>query len=148
MKPKRLMYFCTMFSASSMRLEISTSCSRVSSGTWPICLRYIRTGSSRMSSLVSGFSSSSSSVFLAVLVAIDLGRFDDVDLHRAEPRQDGVEFVRVGDPFGQGVVQIVESEVALFLGELDQLTDAALQIVRCERHAIAFMRLMQNQNFV
>jgi len=41
-------------------VEISTSCSRVSSGTWPICLRYMRTGSSRISSLVSGFSSSSS----------------------------------------------------------------------------------------
>ena len=33
-----------------MRLEISTSCSRVSNGTCPICFRYIRTGSSRMSS--------------------------------------------------------------------------------------------------
>jgi hypothetical protein len=29
-----------------MRLEISTSCSRVSNGTCPICFRYIRTGSS------------------------------------------------------------------------------------------------------
>src|SRR6266700_1711225 len=60
-KPNRLMCFFTIFSASSMRLEISTSCSRVRRGTWPICLRYIRTGSSRISSLASGFSSSSSS---------------------------------------------------------------------------------------
>ena len=62
MNPKRLnMLLRPRSSASSIRLEISTSCSRVSSGTWPICLRYIRTGSSRMSSFGSGFSSSSSS---------------------------------------------------------------------------------------
>ena len=35
-------------------------------------------------------------VFLAVLVTIDLGRFDDVDLQSAQARQDGVELVRVG----------------------------------------------------
>ena len=69
-------------------------------------------------------------IFLAVLVTIDLGRFDDVDLHPAQPGQNGVELIRVGDALGQRLVQVVEREIALFLRQLDQLANAALQFNR------------------
>ena len=65
-------------------------------------------------------------VLFPVFVTVDLGCFDDVDLHPAQSREDGVEFIGVGDTFRQGVVQVVEGEVTLFFRELDQLTNAAL----------------------
>jgi len=53
----------------SIRFEISTSCSRVRRGTCPICLRYIRTGSSMNSSFAersrfSAFAAEAISAFL------------------------------------------------------------------------------------
>ncbi|OQA24253.1 MAG: Ankyrin repeats (3 copies) [Verrucomicrobia bacterium ADurb.Bin345] len=61
--PKVLNSLRELISASSMRLEISTSCSRVSRGTWPICLRYIRTGSSSTSTRCASFARSSFSIW-------------------------------------------------------------------------------------
>ena len=34
-------------------------------------------------------------VFLPVLITIDLGGLDDIDLHAAEPRQNGVDLIRI-----------------------------------------------------
>ena len=55
MKANRLRIFRTDFSAFSIRFEISISSFLVSRGIRPICLRYIRTGSSKPSSLLSSF---------------------------------------------------------------------------------------------
>ena len=52
---------CNSVSAWSMRMERLTSCSRFSRSFCPICLRYMRTGSSKISILASIFSFSSSS---------------------------------------------------------------------------------------
>ena len=80
-------------------------------------------------------------VFLAVLVTIHLGRFDDVDLHPPEPRQNRVELIRVGHLDGKRFVQVVEGEVALFLRQLDQLADAGLNIGRRRgRHHLIRLR--------
>jgi hypothetical protein len=67
-------------------------------------------------------------VLLAILVAIDLGRLDDVDLHPAQTRQDCIELIGVADVGRQRFIEIVEREITLFLGELDQLPNAALHI--------------------
>ena len=43
-------------------------------------------------------------VFFSVLVTIDLRRFDNIDLHSPQPREDEIEFIGVGDPFRQCLV--------------------------------------------
>ena len=68
-------------SAASMRLEISTFCSRVSSATCPIWFRYIRTGSSRMSSRDLSSSSSSASGFRTLSTS---ALVHDLDLERTQ----------------------------------------------------------------
>ena len=88
-----------------------------------------------MSSFGSGFSSSSLGILFAVLVTIDLRGLDDVDLEFAQAHQNQVEFVRVGQVRRQRLVQIVEGEIALFLGQLDQLTNARLRGARLGRQA-------------
>ncbi len=72
-------------------------------------------------------------VFLAVLETIDLRRLDDVDLELAQPHQDVIELVRIGQLLGQRFVEIVESEIALLLGQLDQLANARLGLARSIR---------------
>ena len=59
-------------------------------------------------------------VFFAVLVAVDLGGVDDVDLHAAQTVEDRLHLVGLVDAIREGFVEVVESEVALFLGELDE----------------------------
>ena len=68
-------------------------------------------------------------VLLPVLEAVDLGGLDNVDLEFAQPLQDEIELFRVGQLRRQRLVQVVESEVALFLRELDQLAGARLGFV-------------------
>ena len=65
-------------------------------------------------------------VFLAVPVAIHFGRFDDIDLQATQTRENQIQFVGVGNAFGQGFVQIVEREMALFLCQLDKFPNARL----------------------
>ena len=67
-------------------------------------------------------------VLLSVFVTVDLGRFDDVDLHPPEPGQDSIELVGVADIGRQRFVQIIEGEIALLLRQLDQLANARLHI--------------------
>ena len=53
---------------------------------------------------------------------------------RAEPRHDRLHLVRLVDALRQRLVQVVESEIALFLGELDQFAELLLH-VRLVDHA-------------
>ncbi len=43
-------------------------------------------------------------VFLTVLVAIDLRRFNNVDLQATQPRKDEIQFIGIGDSLGQRLV--------------------------------------------
>ena len=83
-----------------------------------------------MSSFGSGFFFFLFGIFLDVLVTIDFRRLDDVDLEFAQAHQDEVELVRVGQLGRQRLVEIVESEVALFLGQLDQFANPRLGVAR------------------
>ena len=112
-----------------MRLQISTSCSRVSRGTLPIWFMYIRTGSSR----ISRRASSSSSAWLRRLGRLALGAFglglvhDDFHVQTPQLGQQrvqvfGAEIVR------QNVIDVVVSDVAVLLREMQQRLDRLGQI--------------------
>ena len=111
----------------SMRRAISTSPSRVSSGTVPISRRYMRTGSLVLSSAPGVRSSSSSSAPSAVrsiglLVAqVLLVRVDDLDAGAAEGVEQVVELVGRGDLRRQQLVHFVVQQVALLLADVDEL---------------------------
>ena len=92
-----------------------------------------------MSSFGSGFFFFLFGIFLDVLVTIDFGRLDDVDLEFAQAHQDEVELVRVGQVGRQRLVEIVESEVALFLGQLDQFANPRLGVARRRWRRIPFV---------
>ena len=111
----------------SMRRAISTSPSRVSSGTVPISRRYMRTGSLVLSSAPGVRSSSSSSAPSAVrsigfvVAKIFLIRVDDLDAGAAEGVEQIVELVRRGDFGRQRLVDLVVEQVALLLADVNQL---------------------------
>ncbi len=69
-------------------------------------------------------------LFFPVLVAIHLRRFDNVDLHAAQSRENEIEFISFGNSFGQRLVQIIKCEVPLFFRQLDQFTNTALDFNR------------------
>ena len=69
-------------------------------------------------------------LFFPILVAIHLRGFNYVDLHAAQPRENEIEFIGVSNSFGQRLVQIVKCEVPLFLRQLDQFTNTALDFNR------------------
>jgi hypothetical protein len=71
----------------------------------------------------------SSSIALLVLVAVHLGGVDDVELHVAEPLHDGLDVIRIDEVVGQDLVDVVEGEVVLLLGELDEFADLFLATV-------------------
>ena len=102
-----------------MRLEISTSCSRVSSGTWPICFRYIRTGSSRISSRALSSSSSAS----GLLDAVHLGLVHDLDLRGRAAWYKSRPALPASTRFPAGLVDVVVGQVALFLRQPDEFLD-------------------------
>ena len=140
-----------MDSESSMRLEISTSCSRVSSGTWPHLLEVHADGVVEDVEAATGFAflvvvlvlllvvvllvflvvgfGVRLLFLLEVLVAVNIRGFDDVELHRAQAGLDGFDQVGIVDAVGQGLVEVVPSEVALFLGELDEFANFLLRLV-------------------
>ena len=82
-----------------------------------------------MSSLASVFSSFGK-FFLGtgsgLLVTIDLGRVDDVDLEVAQEHDDGFKFLGIVDALRNGLIKIVPREVALILGEFDEIAQAFL----------------------
>jgi hypothetical protein len=87
-----------------------------------------------MSRRPSAFSSFSSLFLLLArgLVGIDVALLDQLDLHLAESGDDLVDDVRVIDRGGQVFLEVVEREVALVFGELDEfaglLRDELLEI--------------------
>ena len=110
----------------SMRLAISTSPSRVSSGTVPISRRYMRTGSLVLSSapgveieleLLGAFAGPVEQLVFAVFL---LG-IDDLDARAAERAEQIIELVRRRDVGGQQLVDLVVEQVALFLADGDEL---------------------------
>ena len=110
----------------SMRRAISTSPSRVSSGTVPISRRYMRTGSFVLSSAPGVRSSSISSLPSAVrsncfLLQVRLLGVDDLDARAAERIEQVVELVGRGDLGRQQLVDLVVQQVALFLADGNQL---------------------------
>jgi len=70
--------------------------------------------------------------FLAVLVAIDLRGIDDVDLHGPEPGHDRVHLLGLVDAVGKDFAQVIEGDVTLFLGQLDELAELVLDFGRIE----------------
>ena len=63
-------------------------------------------------------------------MSINIGCFNDVDLHSAESRKNGVQLVRVRYSIRQGLIKVVEREIALLLGELDEFAETELNLSR------------------
>jgi hypothetical protein len=63
-----------------------------------------------------------------LLVTVDLGGVDDVDLEVAQEHDDGLKFLRVVDALGNRLVEVVPREVTLVLGELDEVAQAFLAL--------------------
>ncbi len=106
-------------SPSSIRLQISTSCSRVSSGTLPICRRYICTGSSNISSRLSSSSSTGSTGF----GPLQIRRLHDLHLEAPQLGINRVQHFRRHHLVGQRVVDVVVSQIALVLRNPQQVLD-------------------------
>ena len=125
----------------SMRLAISTSPSRVSSGTVPISRRYMRTGSLVLSSAPGVRSSSSSSApspvrSSSLSLAVLLVRVDDLDAGAAERVEQVVELVGRGDLRRQQLVDLVVEQVALFLADGDELPYFVVFFFDRQRHVL------------
>src|SRR5437016_2633140 len=69
-------------------------------------------------------------VFFYFFMSINIGCFNDVDLHSAESRKNDVQLVRVRYSIRQGLIQIIEGEIALLLGKLDELAKTKLNLSR------------------
>jgi|GEM_PF-7011866 len=101
-----------------MRLEISTSCSRVSSGTWPICFeihadRIVQNVILRRTGFLL------LSFLLPLFVVLDLVRFEDLDFEILQDRKNVIDFLLVFDGLRQSFVDVVEGQITLLLGEPD-----------------------------
>ena len=122
-------------SASSIFLQISTSCSRVSKGTLPIWFIYIRTGSSRISRRESSSASSGCWGCLAAFGAFGLGLVhDDFHVKAAQLAQQRVQIVGA-QIVRQNVVDVIVGDVAVFLAEMHERLDRLGQIHRGLRRA-------------
>jgi hypothetical protein len=65
-----------------------------------------------------------------LLVVLDLIRLEDLDLKVLQDGEDVIDFLLVFDRLGQRLVDIVEGQVALFLGETDEVTDLVVDASR------------------
>ena len=63
-----------------------------------------------------------------LLVTVDLGGVDDVDLEVAQEHDDRLEFLGIVDALGNRLVEVVPGEVALVLGQLDQIAQPFLAL--------------------
>ena len=140
---EREMAFMTRSWPRSMRLAISTSPSRVSSGTVPISRRYMRTGSLVFSS-VPGERSSSTSSDSSPASGSYLSRSpancvagEDVDALGVDGGHQVVEVVGRGDVTGQQVVDLAIGEIALFFPGVDELVYVVFVLVDFFSHGCA-----------
>jgi hypothetical protein len=62
-------------------------------------------------------------LLLALLVVLDLVGLEDLDLEVLQDGEDVIDLLLVLDRLGQRLVDVVERQVALLLGEADQLAD-------------------------
>ncbi len=111
--------FSTVFWPRSMRRAISTSPSRVSSGTVPISRRYMRTGSLTFSPTSRGqFEIDQLFAGLFDLLLEILGLFEDFDAGDVESGEHIVEIGAAGEIAGQDFAHLVVQDVAFFLAHL------------------------------
>jgi hypothetical protein len=71
-------------------------------------------------------------IALLVLVAVHFGGVDDVELHVAEALHDGLDIIGIDEVVGENVVDVVEGQVVLFLGEFDEFADLLLDFRRVD----------------
>ena len=110
--------FSTVFWPRSMRRAISTSPSRVSSGTVPISRRYMRTGSLTFSPTPAGSSRSMQFFGFFELLLEILGLFEDLDAGDVQAGQHIVQVGAAGEIAGQNFADLVVQDVAFFLAHL------------------------------
>ena len=72
-------------------------------------------------------------LLLALLVAVDLVRIEDVDLEVLEDGDDVLDVLRIVDALRQGVVDVVEGQVALLLREADEVADLLVDAGAADR---------------
>ena len=132
---EREMAFSTRIWPRSMRLAISTSPSRVSSGTVPISRRYMRTGSLVFSSVpgVRSSSTSSPSSSSKSLSPPKFGRVEQIDALGADGGDQIVQIVGRADLIRQHVVHVAVGEIALFLADFDQAVNIVFEFVFVNR---------------
>ena len=58
-------------------------------------------------------------IFFYFFMSIDVGCLDDVDFHPAEPGKNGVQLVRICYSIWKRLVQVIEREITLLLGQFD-----------------------------
>ena len=128
---EREMALSTRIWPRSMRLAISTSPSRVSSGTVPISRRYMRTGSLVFSSVPGRqVELDVLALFqLEFLVAGKLGRVQQIDALGADGGDQIVQIVGRADLIRQHVVHVAVGEIALLLAGLDQAVNVVFEFV-------------------
>ena len=81
-------------------------------------------------------------LFGLALETVHLRGVNDLDIHPAEHDEDRVEFVRGKYVLRQNVVYVAIGQVALLLGELDQLLDLLVFLVAIE------LRWFENDGFL
>ncbi len=114
-----------------MRRAISTSPSRVSSGTVPISRRYMRTGSLIFSPPSADRQFQIEKLFgLLELLFEILGLFQDLDAGAVQAGEDLVEFRPAVDLAGQNFAHLVVQNVALLLAHLHEPLESIEFIVK------------------
>jgi hypothetical protein len=121
-----------------MRFEISTSCSRVSNGTlahlleihanWII--QYIELGVGLFLFLFLLLFFVLLVVFANFFDAIDIRGLDNLDFHASQLADDRIQVIWIADSLGEMFIKILVSEVALLLGQPDEIPDLLLDHFR------------------
>ncbi len=112
-------------SPSSIALARMTSCSAVNSGTLPISLRYIRTGS-----LVGAFSANHVEL---------VHHLDDLDVLVLQHLVDGVDLVGAGVDGRECVEDVLSGEEAAFLAPCDELAHPVWLGFLVRHHAVRYL---------
>ena len=114
----------------SMRLAISTSPSRVSSGTVPISRRYMRTGSLVFSRVPGERSSSMSSPasISSNFLSPDFGPLEHINTLRANGGQQVLEVVGRMHVVRDQVIHLVIGEITLLFAHIDQFFDIVVLV--------------------